>query len=149
MSGFAFEVVRYAGAAYLIALGIRALRRDDAGGSTDASRTEPVATRECRRILRDACVVALLNPKTTLFFAAFLPQFIRPGASPMLQSIVLGALFVAIAACTDSAYALGASALAPWLARRRGATRLGRRMSGWSFIGLGVFGAIAGSRSQR
>ena len=142
VSSIAFTVVKYAGAAYLIYLGVRTLRGGDAQASPQHVR--PVST---RRVFRDGLIVALLNPKTTVFYAAFLPQFMDPGASPMLQGAALGAVFVAIAAVTDSAYALGAGAVAPAVTRARGVRKLGRVLSGTTFIGLGLFTALAGSRS--
>jgi len=144
VSSLAFGIVKYAGAAYLIWLGILTLRNRGA-----PAPGVPAAAVHLPSIFRDACWVALLNPKTTIFFAAFLPQFMSPGASPALQSISLGLLFVLIAACTDVAYVLGAGALAPLLTARRGAARWGRWASGSAFIGLGVFSAVAGSRDSR
>jgi threonine/homoserine/homoserine lactone efflux protein len=94
------------------------------------------------RVFRDGFVVALLNPKTTVFFAAFLPQFLSLNAPPIWQGMALGFLFVAIAAVTDSAYALAAGALAPTL-RGDGVRTMGRRLGGAVFIGLGVFTALA------
>ena len=96
-------------------------------------------------IFRDGLIVALLNPKTAVFFAAFLPQFIEPGASS-LQSVLLGAIFVAIAAVTDTAYALLAGAAAPALAQAHGARAVGRYTSAGVLIGLGVYAAVAGTR---
>ena len=107
----------------------------------------PVAT-PLKRVFRDGFVVALLNPKTTVFFAAFLPQFLNPNAPPMFQSMALGFLFVAIAAVTDSTYALAAGVVAPAL-RRAAARRIGRRLGGGVFIGLGVFTALVGSRGAK
>jgi len=86
-------------------------------------------------------VVALLNPKTAIFFAAFLPQFMNAEASAIVQSLTLGSIFVAIAAVTDTAYALAAGALAPALARARGVRAAGRYLTGSAFIGLGVYTA--------
>ena len=143
VSSLAFSVVKYAGAAYLVWLGIRLLR----GGDAEAVQAEHGPPR-LKTIFRDACVVALLNPKTAIFFAAFLPQFMSPTASPMLQSLALGAMFVFIAACTDAAYALGASALMPLIGSRRAAARWGRWLSAAAFIGLGVFSAASGSRNS-
>lgn len=91
-------------------------------------------------------MVALLNPKTTVFFAAFLPQFLAPGAPVMASTVVLGALFVAIAAATDSLYALAAGSVAPALQRADGARRIGRGLAGGVFIGLGLFAALTGRR---
>jgi threonine/homoserine/homoserine lactone efflux protein len=101
------------------------------------------------RVFRDGFIVALFNPKTTIFFAAFLPQFLSPEAPPMFQSMTLGALFVTVAAVIDSTYALVASSLASALARARVARRVGRYLGGSTFIGLGVFTALAGSRSAK
>ena len=139
ISILAFSVVKYAGALYLIYLGVQMLR---SALAADPDIANPVVS--FGGVFRDGFVVALLNPKTTVFFAAFLPQFMSSNASPMFQSMALGSLFVAVAAVTDSAYALGAGAVAPAL---RGDTvrRIGRRLSGGVFVGLGVFTALSGS----
>ena len=143
VSSLAFSVVRYAGALYLVYLGVQMLRSSPA----ENFGTVP-AVASLTRVFRDGFVVALLNPKTTVFFAAFLPQFLSPNAPPMFQSVALGSLFVAIAAVTDSAYALAAGAVAPAL-RGSVARRIGRRLGGSVFIGLGVFTALAGSRGGK
>ncbi len=143
VSAAAFTVVTYAGALYLVYLGVRMLRRQDEAPAA-FSQDAPLGS-----IFRDGFIVALLNPKTTVFFAAFLPQFLSPGMPPMLQTMALGALFVAIAAVTDSAYALAAGAIASALARARGVRRFGRRLGGGMFIGLSVFTALAGPRDPR
>jgi threonine/homoserine/homoserine lactone efflux protein len=143
VSSLAFTLVKYAGAAYLVYLGLQALR---------PSRHSPASTLPAavprRRLFRDGVVVALLNPKTTLFFAAFLPQFISPGGSPLLQSAALGAVFVAIAAVTDSLYVLAASLVAPRLQRGRGSSAAGRWATALLFIGLGLFTAVSGQRQR-
>ena len=139
VSATAFALVKLAGAAYLVCLGVHMLR--------DARREITCRTPEAvplRRIFRDSLVVALLNPKTTLFFAAFLPQFLDPGQPTMLPSLMLGALFVGIAALTDGAYALAAGTVARALRERRSLQRGGRFLGGLSFIGLGVFAAASG-----
>jgi threonine/homoserine/homoserine lactone efflux protein len=87
--------------------------------------------------------------QTTLFFTAFLPQFMSPGPAPMLQSIALGALFVVIAAITDSVYAVGAGVFAPYLRNVRRVQVVGRIVSGGAFIGLGVFATLGGTRSGK
>jgi threonine/homoserine/homoserine lactone efflux protein len=143
VSSLAFSVVKYAGALYLVYLGVQMLRSSPLENSAAAPAVAPLG-----RVFRDGFVVALLNPKTTVFFAAFLPQFLNPNAPPMFQSIALGFLFVAIAAATDSAYALAAGAAAPAL-RGGVARRIGRRLGGGVFIGLGVFTALAGSRGAK
>jgi threonine/homoserine/homoserine lactone efflux protein len=143
VSSVAFTIVKYAGAAYLVYLGVQALRRPAPAAAPDIARAA------LWPVFRDGFVVALLNPKTAIFFAAFLPQFMNPAASHALQGVVLGALFVAIAAVTDSVYALAAGAVAPALANRRGIRSLGRYITGAAFIGLGLFTALSGSRSGR
>lgn len=144
VSATAFAVVKYAGALYLITLGVRALRAP----STEAAPARPAPER-LRRLFRDGFIVALLNPKTAMFFAAFLPQFMAPGSASAVQGVALAVVFVAIAATTDSAYALASSAVAPLLWRARGVGMLRRYVAGGSFIGLGVFTALSGSRSTR
>jgi threonine/homoserine/homoserine lactone efflux protein len=143
VSSAAFLVVKYAGALYLVYLGVQMLRSFPVA-SPDA--VTPAVSQG--RIFRDGFIVALLNPKTAVFFAAFLPQFLSPGAPLMLQSMALGSIFVAIAAVTDSAYALVAGAVAPALRGSR-LHRTGRRFGGGVFIGLGVFTALAGSRGVK
>lgn len=142
VSSLAATVIRLAGALYLVYLGVQMLR-------TPAAQTslEPIPNVPLRRIFRDGFVVALFNPKTTIFFAAFLPQFMHGGASPMAQSLMLGALFVTIATVTDAVYALAASAVAPRLGAGR--LHLGRRFGGGIFVGLGVFTALSGSHGGR
>jgi threonine/homoserine/homoserine lactone efflux protein len=144
ISSVAFTIVKYAGAAYLVYLGFQALRAP--GPETQAGVPQPAALWP---IFRDGFIVALLNPKTAIFFAAFLPQFMSHDAAPVMQGIALGALFVAIAAVTDSIYALAASAAAPVLAQARGIRALGRYATGGAFIGLGLFTALSGSHNGK
>jgi threonine/homoserine/homoserine lactone efflux protein len=144
ISSTAFSVVKYAGALYLVYLGLRVL----CAPSWEIPTNERVPTRS-RLIFRDGFVVALLNPKTAVFFAAFLPQFMNMTADPIVQSVALGTLFVLIAMVTDTAYAVAAGAVASVLSRARGAHALGRYLTGGTFIGLGVYTAFAGPRSSR
>jgi threonine/homoserine/homoserine lactone efflux protein len=145
VSSLAFSVVKFAGALYLMYLGVQMLRATPLENPGVAPAAAPLGL-----IFRDGFVVALLNPKTTIFFAAFLPQFLSPAAPPMLQSIMLGVLFVAMATVTDIVYVLAAGAVAPALhGSSSGARRIGRRFGGSVLIGLGVFTAIAGSRAAR
>lgn len=144
ISSLAFTIVKYAGAAYLIYLGIKALRAPRA-----EIKAMPSAAADLRRMFRDGFLVALLNPKTTIFFAAFLPQFMNPDASPILQSILLGAIFVVIAAITDTVYVIAASVVAPALSQLRSAPAVGRYVTASAFIGLGVLAAASGSRSAK
>lgn len=141
VSSLAFTVVKFAGAGYLVYLGIQAMRAPDAA----PDRATPVPER-LGRIFRDGFLVALLNPKTALFFAAFLPQFMAPQGSLVGQSLTLGAIFVAIAALSDTAYALAAGWIAPRLGRLGGLRRAGRYLTGGAFIALGVLAALTGRR---
>jgi threonine/homoserine/homoserine lactone efflux protein len=142
-SGSAFEVVKYAGAAYLCYLGFRALR------SGPSRATEVAAASSHWQVLGQGFVVALLNPKTTLFFAAFLPQFMEPTAAPMPQALALGAIFVATAAVSDSGYVLLASALSPALRSARGTLGIGRYFAATVFFALGIYAAVSGLRPGR
>ena len=145
VSSLAFTLVKFAGAAYLVYLGIRALRAPAEAAVHGAElRALPAA-----RLFREGLMVALLNPKTTLFFAAFLPQFMHGEAPALTQAIGLGAMFVGIAACTDLIYALLANWLAPRLRRVAGAPAWGRWLAGLTLIGLGLLSALSGQRDVR
>jgi threonine/homoserine/homoserine lactone efflux protein len=141
VSSAAFTAVKWAGAIYLILLGIQTIRGHDARADVERPPPTPV-----RKIVRDAFLVALLNPKTAVFFAAFLPQFMTAGANPTLQGALLGSMFVAIAAATDSLYAVTASSASVLLSRSRTVRRSGRFLAGGALVGLGVYTAVAGNR---
>jgi threonine/homoserine/homoserine lactone efflux protein len=143
LSSLAFTVVKFAGAAYLVWLGIQALRATSAVVSP-AQFEAP----QHGRIMRDGFLVALLNPKTALFFAAFLPQFIDPAGSAVLQSALFGAAFVAIAACTDTAYVLGAGAAANALSALGRARAFGRYATAGVYLGLGVLTALSDPKAR-
>jgi threonine/homoserine/homoserine lactone efflux protein len=137
-SAAAFGLVTYLGAGYLIYLGIRRLR----DRTSAAARTRPGAP--LRRAFVDGVVVNVLSPKTTLFFLAFLPQFVEVSRGHVgAQILALGVLFVALGLVTDGGYALAAGTAAGWL---RGHPRLlaGERwISGGAYIGLGVAAALS------
>ena len=141
-SSLAFMAVKFAGAGYLIYLGIKALRPTAKSEMPDFDR--PWRAPQAWNIFRDGFLVALLNPKTAIFFAAFLPQFIDPASSAVVQSVLCGAAFVLIASFTDMAYVLAAGAAAPVLAGLKGGGAIGRYETASVFIGLGVFTAISG-----
>lgn len=143
VSSLAFAIVKYAGAAYLVYLGIKVL------GARSAVAAATFSEADLLPIFRDGFVVALLNPKTALFFAAFLPQFIDPAAPALLQGALFGSLFVLIAVLTDSLYVLGASAVRPALSRLNGGREAGRYLSAGVLIGLGVLAALSGWRSGK
>lgn len=133
-SALAFSVVKYAGAAYLVYLGLRRLfaRKPD---ELPRAGNQPLP-----RLFAQGAIVNVLNPKTALFFLAFLPQFVDETRTVWTQAVVLGVLFVLLGVVTDGMYALGAGTLAGWLRSRR---RLLRFTSGSIFVGLGVSSALA------
>src|SRR5512134_3135142 len=107
-SALAFDVVKYLGAAYLIYLGVRKLLVRE-----EAAESGEIKPESLTRIYWQGLVVNLLNPKTALFFFAFLPQFVDPGKGNVTgQTLLLGAIFVGMGMITDTSYALLASSLA-------------------------------------
>ncbi len=143
ISSIAFVAVKWTGAIYLIYLGFKAILAPQSEASVETLPQTPL-----RRIFRDGFIVALLNPKTAVFFAAFLPQFMSSNSNAGLQSVLLSSIFVAIAATTDTVYALSASAVSATLSRSRTVRRSGRYLTGGTFIGLGLFTALAGNRQS-
>ena len=144
-SATAFTVVKYAGAAYLIFLGLQKLlsRRP-----TESAVADPPPT-SCRRLFAEGVVVNVLNPKTAIFFLAFLPQFVNPARGPVAPQIVmLGVCFIALGIASDGTYALLASALAGRLRRTPRARRVLDRSSGVMLVGLGAAAALAGNGKQ-
>ena len=140
-SATAFTAVKLAGAAYLIGLGLWTL----------FSRSAPVEValggeRALRRVFAQGVIVNVLNPKTALFFLAFLPQFVDPERGhATLQIALLGLTFAALGMITDSMWALGAGAAGDVLRRSRRFAHVQRYVSGTVFVGLGVVTALAGS----
>jgi threonine/homoserine/homoserine lactone efflux protein len=143
-SAAAFNVVRYAGAAYLVFLGVRALLgrdRDDDGAPREAP--EP----DRGRMFWNGVLVNVLNPKTALFFLALLPQFIDPDRGAVaLQAGVLGTCFIAVALLLDGTWALVAGGAARRLREGRRSRRALARASGCVYLGLGAFAALSGER---
>jgi threonine/homoserine/homoserine lactone efflux protein len=139
----AFVIMKLAGAAYLVYLGLKTLCASHA-----AETAKRPAGSSSSQLFCDGCIVALLNPKTALFFAALLPQFIIPGAPPLAQSLLLGCAFVCIAMCTDSIYVLMATALGPRI-RRSSARPIGKYVTAATFVGLGVYAAFASPRMPK
>jgi threonine/homoserine/homoserine lactone efflux protein len=146
-SATAYDTVRWLGAAYLVWLGVRRLlaRDEDVPAAADLDARRP----GLGRIFAQGVVVNVLNPKTALFFFAFLPQFVDTSrGSVPFQVVVLGAAFVLLGLLSDGAYALLASTGAGWLRRRPRVARASRLVSGGVLISLGVTTALAGSRSS-
>jgi threonine/homoserine/homoserine lactone efflux protein len=129
-----FLAVKYAGAAYLLYLGVTAWR---AGEGKEAPQM--VRGASLRRIYAQGIVVNVLNPKVGVFFLALLPQFVSPGQGAIwLQMVILGAIFLVIATLLDISYAMASGAVGEWLARRGGLFRLRNRVSGAAYVGLGA-----------
>jgi threonine/homoserine/homoserine lactone efflux protein len=133
-SDLAFNAVKYAGAAYLIVLGIRKLLERDRPPDV------PEATGQLRRAFARGAVVNVLNPKTALFFLALLPQFVEADRGGVWsQALIFGLVFIALGLVSDSLYALVAGTVGSALRRRR---RLVRYGSGVVFVGLGAAAAL-------
>lgn len=145
VSTTAFLVVKYLGAAYLIFIGFQMIR-SARQGAQNAAISLPQT--DLKKVFQDGFLVALFNPKTALFFAAFLPQFLDAHGPHLLQSVMLGGIFVLIAASTDALYVLGASAVRRSLSSVQVAARTGKTMSGCAFIGLGILTATTGHKSH-
>jgi threonine/homoserine/homoserine lactone efflux protein len=133
-SPLAFDLVRYAGAFYLIVIGVKAIRHREAFALQGAGDTAGLAT-----IFRQSVVGNALNPKVTIFFLSFLPQFVDAGAGGVgLQMAVLGFVFMAVTMIVFGAVAL----FSGWVGERlRARPAIGTRLNlvaGCAFIGLGV-----------
>lgn len=138
-SATAFTIVKYVGAAYLVYLGVR--RIVDRRSVVTAERG---SERRLRRAFVDGVVVNVLNPKTALFFLAFLPQFVDVARGAVAAQILgLGVLFVALGVLTDGAYALTAGTAAQWLRARPRFLASERWISGGMYIGLGVAAVVS------
>jgi threonine/homoserine/homoserine lactone efflux protein len=137
-SALAFDVVKYLGAAYLIAVGIRRLAGLEREREPHLRRTHDLA-----RLYRQGIVVNVLNPKTALFFLAFLPQFVEPArGAAWLQILALGFLFAALGFLSDGTWALAAGTLGERLRRSRRFPTAQRYVSGSVFVGLGAAAAL-------
>jgi threonine/homoserine/homoserine lactone efflux protein len=132
-SAAAFTVVKVVGALYLVYLGVRTI----AGRSgSPAAATSPHGM---RRLYVDGIVVNVLNPKTALFFLAFLPQFVDPNRGPVwTQTMVLGMLFIALGIASDGAYAMAGAHLGGLLQRDGRLRRRSQVVEGAVLVGLGV-----------
>ena len=143
-SATAFTAVKLAGAAYLIGLGLWTLvsRKADTDVALGGERT-------LRRTFTQGVIVNVLNPKTALFFLAFLPQFVDPARGhATIQIAFLGWTFAVLGMITDSIWAIAAGTAGEVLRRSRRFALGQRYVSGSVFIGLGVVTALAGSGSK-
>jgi len=138
-SALAFAIIKYLGAAYLIWIGVRTLMAKDLDPEAPEVPAEPL-----HRVFRDGFVVNLLNPKTAIFFLAFLPQFVDPARGALhWQIFVLGITFIGLGILSDGLFALAAGAAGNFLRRNRRFLRFQRWFAGTSFIGLGITAALA------
>ncbi len=141
-SELAFAAVKWLGAAYLVVLGISKLTgRGGAGLSQDTAAAPRAAD---RAVFGQGLAVAVLNPKTALFFIAFLPQFVDPSrGAAWAQLLFLGGLFVVLAIASDCGYAALAGSVGAWL-RRHPAFASGERwVGGTVYLALGMLAALA------
>jgi threonine/homoserine/homoserine lactone efflux protein len=138
-SALAFAIVKYLGAAYLIWIGIRTFMARDLHPDAPAPPKAPL-----RRVFRDGFLVNLFNPKTAIFFLAFLPPFVDPARGALhWQILILGLTFMGLGMMSDGMFALAAGTAGDFLRRNRRFLRLQRWFAGTSFIGLGVTAALA------
>jgi len=144
-SALALSVLRYAGAAYLVVLGIRAWREGDRDAEPEGA--DRVARPGLWSAYGRGLVVQLLNPKVAIFFLAYFPQFVRPGQPAAPQVALLGAIYLAIAVGTDACYVLLASWLAERLAKTPRARRRRARISALTYFVLAVAAVLTGDRA--
>ncbi|MEV4808057.1 LysE family translocator [Nonomuraea sp. NPDC049421] len=129
-----FAVIKWAGVAYLVYLGIRAFTAKD-------QQAGPPEPQPLRKVFLEGVLVNVLNPKVALFFLAFLPHFVDPDAgSPALQVVVFGLTLLLLGLISDILYAVTAGALGRRLTR---AAKTLKYVSGTVYLGLGVLTAFA------
>jgi threonine/homoserine/homoserine lactone efflux protein len=144
-SAVAFGAVKYLGAGYLIYLGVQKIWRDD---SLEFSGT--AARVKLSRVFGQGVIVNVLNPKTALFFFAFLPQFVDASRGPVVRQILfLGLLFAAMGMVSDSLWGLFAGTVAERLSGNRRWSRAQRYVSGRMLISLGLVTAFSGHAPRK
>jgi len=137
-SAAVFQLVKYAGVVYLVALGVYVLTRPKQEEVLVSERP----ARDLWRVYSHAVMVNVLNPKVGIFFLAFFPQFVDPGlGEPALQFLVLGAVLIGVVLVTDTLFALTAGAMMRLLRRQSGQSRWPQTVGGLTYIGLGIFSA--------
>jgi threonine/homoserine/homoserine lactone efflux protein len=133
----AFQIVQYAGAAYLAYLGVQLWRSSgqplvNAGEATPVSRTN-------LEVFKQGLIVGVSNPKSGLFMLAFLPQFVEPAAGPAaLQILLYGLIFTSMAITYGSLMGAFAGTVGAWLQARTTLQRWIQRLAAVTFVGLGV-----------
>ncbi|WP_374970947.1 LysE family translocator [Terrabacter sp. BE26] len=137
-SATAYSVIKVAGAVYVIWLGIQAIRHRREAREAMGAQRAPLSPKR-GHALRVGVVVGLTNPKTILFFVAFLPQFVNTGAGHVaVQMALLGGLFGVMAVCSDSMWALLAARAREWFARKPGRLDTLGATGGVMMVGLGA-----------
>jgi len=137
-SDLAFTIVKFAGVVYLVIVGLRSIVRATSLGVTT---TQPL---DARTAFRRALVTNLLNPKSAIFFLAFLPQFVHPERNHLfLQFVILGLIVVAVGAAIGSTLALASGALTDWLQRHSSFARWQPRVTGAILIAVALWLALA------
>ena len=143
-SALAFMVVKYLGAVYLVYLGVRTLL-----AKQKVEQPALPQPQELPRIFWQGTIVNLLNPKTALFFFAFLPQFADPSRGPVApQILLLGVLLVAMGVVSDGLYAVLAGTVGHWLRNNMHFLRHQRYVTGGIYIALGITAAVSSSKSH-
>ena len=127
--------LRFAGAAYLIYLGVQRWRR--------AEVMETPVDVNLRGVFAQGFVTQLINPKVAVFFLAFLPQFLNPGQPITAQILVLGAVYIAIAIAVDTSYVMTATALFGRFFQSRAAQKRSGRVAAATYVALGLVGAAS------
>ncbi|MEU9749672.1 MULTISPECIES: LysE family translocator [Streptomyces] len=139
-----FTTLKLVGAAYLVYLGIKAIRQR---GSLQGSFTADAPAHSDLRTLWEGFAVGVANPKTIVFFAAVLPQFVDPGKGHVtLQMLLLGLVFNVIAVACDSTWGLAAATARGWFARSPRRLAMVGGAGGFAMIGLGVTVATTGHK---
>lgn len=140
-SAAAFALVKWVGVAYLVWLGIQRFLTRDEDEEPDTVDPAPLY-----RVFSQGILVNILNPKTALFFLAFLPQFVDPSrGSAWLQVVVFGATLAALGVCTDGMYALAGGSIGEMVRQNASLRRARRYVSGGVYLALGALAAVTGS----
>jgi threonine/homoserine/homoserine lactone efflux protein len=143
-SAVAYSVIKYAGAAYLIYLGIKTLRKHD-----DSNLLRIPGATSTRGAFKRGVIVNILNPKLAIFFLAFLPQFVVPvRGSVATQLVFLGLLFIAVAVVIDSVYAMTSGMIGSLLNRNERFAMVQKKVAGVTYLALGASAAVTGSNSK-
>jgi len=137
---FLFSALKLAGAAYLMWMGVKIIFDRE----SRITVTKQVSPPSARQAFKDSLTVELLNPKTALFFLAFLPQFASPEATAPIwaQIVILGACANVMFSATDAICILFSERLAVWTSTSRGMARIGRQIGGSVFVGMGLHLAL-------